>query len=511
MGIDRRTKVYKIGSTYYAEKSDGAVISASGTFETVLQAALNLGGTIHIDQTGTFTFNTIGVQIPVYTHLQLGQSTVLSPPASSSGFTMINIGDHPTGNVRNAKVTGGRLLKATGEQDWTAIKISSPADAEGNVWTFIQDVVMYYPGTGILFDTVSDGWISNANINRTTIYYSLIGVDFQKSGTRDNPFRSVFDDVTIQSLQVATGKHNLYGFKNVRWKDLTFRDCKVWDLQDSTVQKSMLISPIAQDIRINGGTIARNDGAAGFFLNNATSRSISIDGDEWQPPSYGSESLTQTSFVANGRRKGGWIPGAGGWGITNGAWSNNGTGTTANPVVTYADGSICQRFTAADATATSSCGIMFPKLVTCRGWNPIYKAKFRLNVAGGRRGAFGFVGNATTPINADDNLNGLQGIILGSRTADTTWRILANDAAGGQTAVDTGVTIDTSIVTVEIVATDSRTTKWMFSVNGAAWTTMATTVNIPQQTDTLVPYAALGNGSATQKNFDLFEVYVETK
>ena len=35
MGLDRRAKIYKIGSTYYADKHDGTMISASGTFETV--------------------------------------------------------------------------------------------------------------------------------------------------------------------------------------------------------------------------------------------------------------------------------------------------------------------------------------------------------------------------------------------------------------------------------------------------------------------------------------------
>ena len=76
--------------------------------------------------------------------------------------------------------------------------------------------------------------------------------------------------------------------------------------------------------------------------------------------------------------------------------------------------------------------------------------------------------------------------MLGTRTADTTWGILHNDASGGQARTDTGVTIDTSIVTIELAVTDAETTKWKYSLNGAPWAAIATTTNIPQQTDALV-------------------------
>ena len=53
-----RTDVYKIGATYYAEKYDGTLIASSGTFQTVLQAALDLQGLVTIEQDGVFQLTT---------------------------------------------------------------------------------------------------------------------------------------------------------------------------------------------------------------------------------------------------------------------------------------------------------------------------------------------------------------------------------------------------------------------------------------------------------------------
>ena len=194
-GVNR---VYRIGATYYADKYDGSLIASSGTFETVLQAALDLGGTTEIRQNGTFTFNSAGVIIPPYTQLFLGYSTVICPPASSAGFTCINIGKHANGQAagnRHSQLFGGRLTKNTGEQDWTGIEISTDDDLNGNSWTVVQDCLIYWPGTGIKFTSTGTGWTSNFHISRTIVYFPLVGVDFIKGGSRDTPFRSKFDDV----------------------------------------------------------------------------------------------------------------------------------------------------------------------------------------------------------------------------------------------------------------------------------------------------------------------------
>ena len=41
--------------------------------------------------------------------------------------------------------------------------------------------------------------------------------------------------------------------RNVQWKDIDFRHCRVWDMAVPATQKAMTIAPGAYDIRIHGG------------------------------------------------------------------------------------------------------------------------------------------------------------------------------------------------------------------------------------------------------------------
>ena len=512
-GVNR---VYKIGATYYADKYDGSLITSSGTFETVLQASLNLGGTTYIDQAGTFTFNTVGVTMPTYSRLEMGYSTIISPPVSSSGFVCINIGKHVNNQVshsRQCQIFGGRIAKNTGEQDWIGIELSTDGDTNGNSFAVIQDVVIYWPGTGIRIISSADGWCSNFNISRSIVYYPLIGVDFIKGGSRDTPFRAKFDDFTIQSLAAPNNPATFtqIGFKDVYYKDLHFYNCNVWDLGTPANQKTMTFLPGAFDIKIKGGTIARND--IGFRLEDyTTARGISIEADDWNLPTYGTEPMTQTIFVRNGRRKGGWEPSAGaGWGMVSGAWTNHAVGGAGTPLtIAYADGTVGHSFTTGPSIGNGA-GIRFPKLITCRGWNPVYKIKFRLQSTSAtlRRVLFGWLGSTTLDVSADDNLTALHGIGLGCRGADSTWRILSNNGTGGQAAADTGITIDTAMHTFELVGQDDITTnKWKYAIDGTLVQLPAS--DIPAQDAGLSPYAQVATGTGAAKGFDLFGIYVES-
>ena len=274
----------------------------------------------------------------------------------------------------------------------------------------------------------------------------------------------------------------------------------------------MTFSPGAFDIKIKGGTIARND--IGFRLEDyTTARGISIENDDWNLPTYGTEPMTTTIFVRNGRRKGGWEPGAfTGWGMTSGAWTNHAVGGAGTPLtIAYADGTVGHSFTTG-ATSGNGAGIRFPKLLTCRGWNPVYKIKFRLQSTSAttRRILFGWLGSTTLDVSADDNLNVLHGIGLGCRAADTTWRILSNNGTGGQAAADTGITIDTATHTFELVGQDDITTnKWKYAIDGT-WVQLPG-ADIPAQDAGLAPYAQIATATSAAKGFDIFGLYVESK
>ena len=111
-------------------------------------------------------------------------------------------------------------------------------------------------------------------------------------------------------------------------------------------------------------------------------------------------------------------------------------------------------------------------------------------------------------ISADDNLNVLNGVMLGARGADTTWRILHNNGAGGQSATDTGVAIDNSITTFELYANEANTNKWRYFLNGT-WGDV-TSADIPAQDAILSPYAQIATSTSAAKAVDIFGIYLET-
>ena len=307
----------------------------------------------------------------------------------------------------------------------------------------------------------------------------------------------VQDDNTLNDLQV--------GFKDVLTKDLTFDQCMVWDI--AVPQKTMTIAPGAGDIRIRGGIVART---GGLFVNNATSRSVYVESDEWNAPSYGTEPLTSSIFVNLGRRKGGWEPGAfTGWGMTSGAWTNHAVGGAGTPLtIAYADGTVGHSFPTGAWTGNGA-GVRFPKLVTCRGWNPIYKIKFRLHNATSNRILFGWAGSTTFETSIDLPLTNLHGIALGSRAADTSFVIFHNSAVGVGSATSTGITMDTAIHTFELVAQDDFANKFKYAIDGV-WTDLVSS-NIPGQSIGLAPYAQIATSTTAARGFDLFAIYVESK
>ena len=74
--------------------------------------------------------------------------------------------------------------------------------------------------------------------------------------------------------------------------------------------------------------------------------------------------------------------------------------------------------TTGNGAGTRYSGITF----TCRGWNPIYKLKFRLNDTGLQRMFAGYTSNTSADIPSDDNpLNVVSGIGLAIRSADTSF------------------------------------------------------------------------------------------
>jgi hypothetical protein len=512
-----RTKVYKIGSTYYAEKHDGSLISASGTLETVLQAALNnaspLGaGLVHIEQIGNFDFSAsfAGISIPSYTTLWMSEQTILRPPAGY-GAHVIAIGGSSA--ILQAKVVGGQINKATPSKDWVGIVFTSALNTQYVLWSGVFGTRINQPYTGVRFITSGTGAIADCVCRDVIINQPLLGFEFagNQSGTLHAGYpdvsNCVFDRCSVQN-EVAL--HDLlYGFFNVGHKWLKFIQCNTWDLPvQPTTQRTMTINVAAEDISIEGGIINR---AGGYFVDNsATYRGNYVASNEWDVPRYGQISMLDSLFVRNGRRTGRYnaTSSLGSEGLLGG-WMTAATGEGAvGAVITYANGTAgINRPTG--TTLGNNAGNHYTLGITCRGWNPVYKIKFRLNTTSLVRLFFGLTG-AISSLTGDDPLNTIPGVMLCLRSADTNYQIASNDGTGVTVFTNTGVAKSTAITTFELVANDTATNKWKWSINYGAWTDLTTT-DIPSQTSALTIQQEIEtNESGVAKNFDIFGVYVET-
>ena len=177
------TKVYKIGATYYAEKDDGSLLLSSGTFDTVLQTALNQRGLVTIDQPGNFDMsNTSAIALNLsHTTLQMGPNTKNQAQAAHTGY-VFGIGS-ATEIVKNTWIIGGQIEKATTNKNWTGIRIYSNDDNGVCIGGLINTYINF-PFRGVLLDTQGTGWNPGETLRNLWIDKPTIGFDFNNTSTK---------------------------------------------------------------------------------------------------------------------------------------------------------------------------------------------------------------------------------------------------------------------------------------------------------------------------------------
>lgn len=525
------THVYKIGSTYYAEKYDGTLVSTSGTFETVLQAALDLAGLIVIDQDGTFPISSAGVDIKEsHTTLRMGPNTNIQVPDGYSSY-IIKLQEDTNANLKNCHVIGGRLTESgtsqTVDRLWTGIKIKGAGAAtfRGIGFSSIRDVYMENPGIGVHLDA-TDGWINGNIFKDITMFPAVIGFDFDAptpvTDINKAIQRSEFENCVIQDADVQGIGHIVQtGFRNIRHRDLAFRGCKVWDLATPSTQKTATIHQDALLLTITGGIMGYTTGTSNFFTDNGRSSFIF---DEWHAPSYGGFVLQPHKFALNGRKFGKYDSpsttfGEGLFGgvLTNAATESPAGGTV---VVTFSDGTVGRTRTTG-TTSGNTCGVRSIQDTTCRGWNPIYRILFKLSQTSNTRPYFGWA-SATADLTGDDPLNVTSGVMLSARAADTNFQIASNNAFGATVFTSTGIAMDTNIKIFELFAQDLLTNKWKWALYDASkiasWPqstslptyTELTTAEIPTQTTALRPFFQMSTGENAAKSMTIYQVYIES-
>ena len=348
-------------------------------------------------------------------------------------------------------------------------------------------------------------------VNEPLIGYEFAGTQTAVQGTGWPDVNNCVFDRCIAQDYVA-GHDMVYGFFNISHKRLKFFQCIVWDITNPATQKTASVNVAAESIDIEGGIVNR---PGGYFIDNsAIHRGNWIgSGNEFDIPRYGNIPLVNSTFVRNGRRFGGYVSAFSvtGYGLTGGAWTADATGTNTFTTFASTNNTIGRLFTTGTTTGNGA-GIDYQILITCRQWDPVYKIRFRQNTTSLCRLFFGWKASTSTLPTGDDPLNATSGIMLCLRSADTNYQIASNDGTGATVFQNTGIAKNTAINTFELVAEDWATNKFKFSINNAAWVNVTTTTDIPAQTLGLCPVATIQTDeSGVAKNFDIFDLYVETK
>lgn len=145
-------------------------------------------------------------------------------------------------------------------------------------------------------------------------------------------------------------------------------------------------------------------------------------------------------------------------------------------------------------------------------WNPIFRARFRINTTnadGNQRFFLGLLTTTTAFANSDDMFNALPAIGIGFRSTDTTYQIVSNDTTGATvfTPITGTPTIGVGIHTFEILG-DFANTKWGFSFDGGAFQFL--TNDIPTGTAALIPQGGMYNVTGVSRTWDNFWAEIES-
>ena len=226
--------VTKNGSTYYAIKRDGTIISSGSVFETVAQAAIDeeacdvvIGG---VSNTTEFLFSSTGLVLDdqnTGTNLTILKNASLAVP---NGFT---------GNaiyVHNGAYTNITLSGFIYEVGWDT-------DSEQRLWNGILyeadngDSVVYNSfyskggqifavGTGVKLKQTGTGFTNGNAFYNLNISDMTVGVEFEQNGGTDKIQGNYFSDNLLQC-----DPDTEYGYKNTSGGGNFFTNCFVWDPQ----------------------------------------------------------------------------------------------------------------------------------------------------------------------------------------------------------------------------------------------------------------------------------------
>jgi len=465
--------VFKDGSTYYAKKFDGTLISSSTTPETVLQAALDLKGSIFV-AAGNYDIVSTGLQMSSDTHLEFARGAKLRAPNSTviTLLTANNVG-------WNCSIRG----LYTDEQSsytkkYTGLKLTS--SGPGIAFMDVSNCYIYKPDVGIELETTNaSGYINGCRFNDVVIHGpKSAGILFDAIVNGDT-FGNAFMNVGIEMDSDTTN-----GVKDISGDGNTFYNCEVWDAVSTSTEWNL--KSTASNTSIIGGRIGRN----GAFIDLGTRTNViapvaamgPYTADRADIAKFGSwyGAVTSSADGILGGKVAAVVVGTG----TN-TTGNDSTGTYR----TFDTGATINSLTGINVSQT-----MFNRINHC-----YFKAAIYLNNNTNVRVFAGFVASGGAPASAADPLNAVSGVALWFDSGvNANWRRLHNDSAGASVSDDTTLAASTAtLYPVEIYA-DVDDSKFKFVFNG---TSTDITTDIPASTTQLGAWVYMENTTGASRTF----------
>lgn len=272
------TKVFKVGSTYYAKKWDGTLVSSGATFETVFNAALALKGTVLLTNTETSATGTTSYTITASSGTIFtitGNTRIISDYGAflevPQGSTAIVLKVNGAGTFQPAESLGIQGLSfsenGTPARNWTGIKIEMNGAGDSMIFCPLRDITIYDAGVGIELETSSSRWINSNEFENINIFDSKVCwlFDQQSGEISHNRFINCNNQAKVG---VTTD-----GFKNVNGDANQFIGCVCWDF-DVTANEMNIVAT-AEHTKIDGGMVT---GWHGTFANLGSETVI----DDWK-------------------------------------------------------------------------------------------------------------------------------------------------------------------------------------------------------------------------------------
>lgn len=476
--------IFKVGSTYYARKSDGSLISSGTTAETVIQAAWDLKGSIY-HAAANYDLSSAGLTLSADTHLEFAKGAKIRVP-NNTVITAVTASDVS----KNVSINGLWVDEQTSyTKKYTGLKLTSTSGT-GIYFCNFTNCYIYKPDVGVeLETTTADGFVNGNRFDGVIVHGPKTAAWLFDYFTNGDIASNGF-----YNCQVQMDSDTVVGFKNIASANNLFFNCNVWDAQATATEWS-IAAPAKSTVIIGG-----NAGYSGAFID--LGRNTTVIGPYKGVGPY----HTNRPDTA---KQGAWYGSATatGEGLLGGrvVAIAVGTGTSSLSV----DGSGVGRTYDTAATINSLAGNRTDANALTRGNHAYFKTNITTgsNIADTRIFA-GLVADNGAPTSAADPLNAKSGVALWYDSAvNANWRMLHNDSSGASVSGDTTLAVNTATnYTVEIFS-DIDDTKFRFVFNG---TNTDISTDIPASSTTLAYWLYIENTTGASRTLRAYYVIIRT-